>query len=124
MYMCVCMYMCIKQRTTSLFQFMIQQLCYSRQNKTFLINGSLLSNVLIFLLDRRRDKIPNVILWCWGIPVASEVPLQPWVASLSSVALPAAPPEALSLNCRECSVRGSRAPYGAPPAAFPSKTYD
>ena len=31
------MFICIKQRTTSLFLFMNQQLCYSRQNKNFSI---------------------------------------------------------------------------------------
>ena len=33
----VCMFICTKQRTTSLFSFMIQHLCYSRQNKNFSI---------------------------------------------------------------------------------------
>ena len=35
----VCIFICTKQRTTSLFLFVNKQLCYSRQNKNFSINN-------------------------------------------------------------------------------------
>ena len=41
----------IKQRTTALFLFMIQQLCYSRQNKNFS------TNLLVGLFGNKIEKL-------------------------------------------------------------------
>ena len=87
----MCIFICTKQRTTSLVLFVNQQLCYSRQNKNFSIKlYSLLgiqdaynvwytSNLPLqsvemricrrnFQIDWRELKArqhPNEILWIW-----------------------------------------------------------
>ena len=46
---------CIKQRTTSLFVFMNQQLCYSRQNKNFSIRYVLLE--MKIKINKSKTKV-------------------------------------------------------------------
>ena len=52
------MFICIKQRTTSLFLFMFQQLCYSGQNKNFQLKIKIFKN-LLFLLKVKESRLPD-----------------------------------------------------------------
>ena len=60
----------IKQRTTSLFLFMIQQqLCYFRQNKNFSTNllvglfGNKIEKLFIYYMFRKKWLLQKVLIW-------------------------------------------------------------
>ena len=57
----VCIFICTKQRTTSLFLFVNKQLCYSRQNNNF---SSKISSWFFFKFNFINFDVPSLELFC------------------------------------------------------------